>query len=165
MACQVQPLTAYCIVFRLNSLWPSGVIKWHRSGSTLVQVKVCCLKKPHLWWIAAQGFYNYGYYTWLIACAFLPHYDVLFSWTCVHLWGSWLVDTATSYQWQSVGGHLVWCGSQGRTVGLWRFSNIITFSNMITSKHGYTLALPAFCDGISPIIGGFPSQRTTNVGL
>ena len=29
-----------------NSLWPSGIIWWHRSGQTLVQVIVCCLKAP-----------------------------------------------------------------------------------------------------------------------
>ena len=30
----------------LNSLWPSGTIWWHKSGSTLAQVIACCLTAP-----------------------------------------------------------------------------------------------------------------------
>ena len=29
-----------------NSLWPSEVMWWHRSGSTLAQVMACCLTAP-----------------------------------------------------------------------------------------------------------------------
>ena len=29
-----------------NSLWPSDAIWWHRSGSTLAQVRACCLTAP-----------------------------------------------------------------------------------------------------------------------
>ena len=32
--------------FPINSLWPSDVIWWHRSGSTLAQVMACCLMAP-----------------------------------------------------------------------------------------------------------------------
>ena len=30
----------------VNSLWPSGAIRWQRSGSTLAQVMACCLMAP-----------------------------------------------------------------------------------------------------------------------
>ena len=39
-----QCLIAKAIKF--NSLWPSDVIWWHRSGSTLPQVIACCLTAP-----------------------------------------------------------------------------------------------------------------------
>ena len=31
---------------RINSLWPSDTIWWHKSGSTLAQVMACCLTAP-----------------------------------------------------------------------------------------------------------------------
>ena len=37
----------YTVVKPLNSLWPSDVIWWQRSGSTLAQVMTCCLTAPH----------------------------------------------------------------------------------------------------------------------
>ena len=41
-------LYRYCILYDciLNSLWPSGTVWWHRSGSTLAQVMACCLTAP-----------------------------------------------------------------------------------------------------------------------
>ena len=34
------------LCWRINSLWPSDTIWWHRSRSTLVQVMACCLTAP-----------------------------------------------------------------------------------------------------------------------
>ena len=34
------------ISIKVNSLWPSDTIWWHRSGSTLAQVLACCLTAP-----------------------------------------------------------------------------------------------------------------------
>ena len=47
----------------LNSLWLSGVIWWHRSGSTLVQVMVCC-------WMAPS---HYANQSWLLISEILEH--------------------------------------------------------------------------------------------
>ena len=33
-------------VDKINSLWPSDAIWWHKSGSTLAQVVACCLTAP-----------------------------------------------------------------------------------------------------------------------
>ena len=38
--------TCSSIHILVNSWWPSETIWWHRSGSTLAQVMVCCLKAP-----------------------------------------------------------------------------------------------------------------------
>ena len=35
-----------CKGIELNSLWSSDTIWWHRSGSSLAQVMVCCLRAP-----------------------------------------------------------------------------------------------------------------------
>ena len=37
------------VSFEINSLWPSGAIWWHRSGSTLAQVivRACCVVAPN----------------------------------------------------------------------------------------------------------------------
>ena len=38
--------TCSSIHILVNSWWPSESIWWHKSGSTLAQVMVCCLKAP-----------------------------------------------------------------------------------------------------------------------
>ena len=45
--------------FMFNSLWPSDILWWHRSGSTLAQAMACCLMAPshHLnqfWFLISQ---------------------------------------------------------------------------------------------------------------
>ena len=39
-------ITTSIITCKINSLWPSNAIYWHRSGSTLAQVMACCLTAP-----------------------------------------------------------------------------------------------------------------------
>ena len=47
------------MMYGINSLWPSGAIWWHRSGSILAQVMACCLTAPshHLnqYWFIFKG--------------------------------------------------------------------------------------------------------------
>ena len=38
--------TCPIMTFPINSMWPSDTIWWHRSGSKLAQVMVCCLMAP-----------------------------------------------------------------------------------------------------------------------
>ena len=49
----------HCMSAKLNTLWPSDAIWWHRSGSTLVQVIACCLTvtSPYQnqWWLVHSG--------------------------------------------------------------------------------------------------------------
>ena len=37
---------SYAVVLDINSLWPRDITWWHRSVSTLAQVKACCLTAP-----------------------------------------------------------------------------------------------------------------------
>ena len=45
-----EPIFKWVVVTWLNSLWPSHIIWWHKSGWTLAQVMACCLTTPsHTW--------------------------------------------------------------------------------------------------------------------
>ena len=46
----------------VNSLWPGDAMWWHKSGSTLAQVRACCLTAPSHYqnqcWLIVNGFHG-----------------------------------------------------------------------------------------------------------
>ena len=54
-----------------NSLWPSGILWWHRSGSTLAQVMACCLTASMACCLTAPSHYLNQF--WLIISKVLWH--------------------------------------------------------------------------------------------
>ena len=133
-----------------NSLWPSDVIQWHRSGPWMAQVVACRLMAPNHYlnqcWFSLVEFCGI-HLTAISKCYFHVHFPPVSTWTVCY---------STPYHYNDV--------IIGTMVSQITSLTIVytTVYSRRRSKKTSKLHVTGLCAGNSPVTSEFPAQIASN---
>ena len=155
-----------------NSLWPSDAIWRPRSGSTLAQVKVCCLTAPNRYmnqrWLIVSEVPAIAEislkFTYLKFNSNLPGVKELNTALCsTTLRKAWQLPTQKIEQARIGNISLQWRHNEGDGVSNHQPSDCL-LKRLFRRRPKKTskLRITGLCEGNSPVTGEFPAQMASN---